>query len=59
MKQRVLYLDISRSLAILLVVVGHLIQYNLTGENARVLFNFYLLLSYATFYVSKRVCCFP
>jgi len=40
MKQRVLYLDISRSLAILLVVVGHLIQYNLTGENARVLFNF-------------------
>lgn len=38
--ERKTYIDIAKGLAIMLVVVGHLVQNNLTGTTARFLFDF-------------------
>lgn len=40
MNYRIVYLDFIRGIAIILVVMGHFIQYNLSGYSANVIFNF-------------------
>lgn len=38
--ERKIYIDIAKGIAIMLVVVGHLVQNNLTGSTAKALFDF-------------------
>lgn len=38
-KDRLVYIDIAKGIAIILVVIGHLLQYNFSGTYKHILFN--------------------
>lgn len=38
--ERLNYIDQAKGIAIILVVVGHLVQWNFTGESCKVIFDY-------------------
>ena len=58
MPNRIAYIDFLRGLAILFVIMGHIIQYNLYGESGRNCFDFiYSFHMGFFFFISGYVAC--